>query len=640
MLGRAAHLATLTRSALCWGWLLVVVAGCEVAVVPTPDVGGGATTTHDVVPGSDVLEVDAGPDVTDAQDTDAGSDVTDAGSDVTDTQEVDATPDVSDVVEIDSAPEVTDVDVDVEDATQPAPEWSLVASDLPGAVLALWSDGDELWAAGAAADTAQGATLLRRSDGAWSWIPAPMHGHLWSVHGAPGGDVVYACGDGGALLSIDRASGDVTPVDALVDVPLRGLWAVSDDELWVVGGETWPTDGPGVMVHVSEGQASLVDLAELDVDTAALFGIAADDVGGLWAAGEAGTVLRQVSAAWSAETLGDAPLTAVSALAGEPVAVGGGGQARVYRYLEDDGWSDESPAFLPALGGVAGAPDGALAAVGLVGTVVLADDESSWAPAPPAPVLRDWRAVTWDDGGALWIGGGHLLAAADYGGGAIACLGEAGACDLAEVPELSPAIEPDAWGSDVSDVSDASDGVADDASDVGPELDVELISDVEDVEEVVDDPAYPLGGALTGDFDFALGVVDEDDVFSPLMWHHTLEIVQGNQGGIHLEVALFLELKEGLPAPSINLYFIGQTHIDGDLVGGLTVPKLPILELEPGSGVYVSPPLPLIFDENQASAYLGEPAQTVVAEVCVELTREDDTMATACQLVDLVDLEP
>lgn len=128
----------------------------------------------------------------------------------------------------------------------PGPRWTLQAGPLDPIVLSVGGvDREHLWAVGGTCDLAgdcratSRALILRndgRSDGAsWHEVESPRQAVLWWVH-ALGPDDVWIVGEQGVILHWDGAALDEVPSGLAPEVKLFGVWGVSHDDLWAVGG--------------------------------------------------------------------------------------------------------------------------------------------------------------------------------------------------------------------------------------------------------------------------------------------------------------------------------------------------------------------------------------------------------------------
>jgi len=468
------------------------------------------------------------------------------------------------------------------DATASAPAWHVVLRDLPAALLSVSGRGpDDLWLTGADPGDGGGAWLVHGTPGAFSRVdlrPAdPDGGHLWWTT-APSADAVFTVGERGRAFRIDRPSLAVTRLPTGTDATLYGVWGATPELLWAVGGYVPPRTGPPTVVRITDGVgAPVTDLPpELppDVTLFKVWGAAADDV---WVVGERGTVLHFDGAGWTLTTLPGAPrlVTVHGASATDLVAVGGASQAVLLERGPDGAFRDASPGPYPLLNGVFVAPDGAAAAVGVLGQV-LRRTGGVWTPEPALPLLADWHATWIDARGDVWIAGGNLLSAAAFDAGALLRLGpERVDLPAGPVPALDPVAPADPDPTDVA----APDALADaaPADDLGP---VDTAA-----------PAPPL----------TLGALDAGGAFTAFTDGQSVEIVQGPQGGIHLELAL------RFPAPGdadpIVVTLHAETHLDGAVVGTLDSPDYPAPRVAADLGqTYV---LPVIFVTNDASPYVG-----------------------------------
>ena len=255
----------------------------------------------------------------------------------------------------------------------PAEETFGVAFDATdeGAFLSVWGPReDEIWAVGGQPD----AGVVWRFDGAdWSAVTHPAGPLLNWVHGA--GDVRWIVGNEGRALR-RVGEGDFEVVDTGIDAPLWGVFAVSADEAWAVGGEAVDDGNPPdpVLARYQNGAWSRVDLPAVDRDFRALFKVWGSGPNDVYAVGSKGVILHWDGAAWAQQGSGTGEdLISVfglgSGVGGEVAIVGGRGNGVLARKTAD-GWDTQVLAGNPGFNGIWMAADGTAWIAGNRGSVV------------------------------------------------------------------------------------------------------------------------------------------------------------------------------------------------------------------------------------------------------------------------------
>lgn len=162
------------------------------------------------------------------------------------------------------------------------------------------------------------------------------------------------------------------------------------------------------------------------------------------------------------------------------------------------------------------------------------------------------------------------------------------------------------------------------------------------------DPAAPSGvaDAHTADSDaldgqggplpLELGRLGPDDALVPWSAGAETEVVQGPQGGIHVEAAVRFEAAGLGDAAFVAL--TGSVALSGVPVATLQVDRYAVLR--GADGAYTTQVLPIIFFDSQSTTYLGDPPAPTPATVCVTASLADGREGTVCREVTLVDLEP
>ena len=110
-----------------------------------------------------------------------------------------------------------------------------------------------------------------------------------------------------------------------------------------------------------------------------------------------------------------------------------------------------------------------------------------------------------------------------------------------------------------------------------------------------------------GEFPLGMGVFDEADELLGVAPGQEIEIVQGPQGGVHVEVGFTLALPAEWPAGftrvTVSAVSFEPELYDAEWVGSFASQKYLVVESEPGSRTYLSGMIPVIFDQNLAEYY-------------------------------------
>lgn len=264
------------------------------------------------------------------------------------------------------------------------PAWRSLVSDESAWMLSVTADAERVIVAGGAPGASAGKlgqgviTLVK--NGEVTRLASSQPGLLWWAH-ALSRDVVWLAGEHGTVLRMDLAHPGSDGRPELRSIPtdstatLYGLVALSDDDVWAVGGD----DGrPGVVLH--GGLAGLATDGTVPT-TGTLFKLAAEPAGTLYAVGASGALLRRVAGTWrkDASPVNDRIFTVIAGpQPGEAMAVGGLSTGRALRFSAE-AWSPvELPGDppVPPLAGLATAGR-SLFLVGQRGTVVSRADATS-----------------------------------------------------------------------------------------------------------------------------------------------------------------------------------------------------------------------------------------------------------------------
>jgi len=176
---------------------------------------------------------------------------------------------------------------------------------------------------------------------------------------------------------------------------------------------------------------------------------------------------------------------------------------------------------------------------------------------------------------------------------------------------------------DTSDVTDSIQDTAPDTEDVPP-TDV-AVPDAADVcEPLLNEPVVETSPIV-------LGSAGAGGAYNPSTPGDAIEIVQGPQGGVHVEVAFEVTLSEEFTKSSAKMALTAhsfQPCCMGSMVGSYTNNKFLAFKKDPAQQVFVSGVVPVIFFQNEAIHYQD-------AECCVVLSldvfgpQSDDIVASA-----------
>lgn len=173
-------------------------------------------------------------------------------------------------------------------------------------------------------------------------------------------------------------------------------------------------------------------------------------------------------------------------------------------------------------------------------------------------------------------------------------------------------------------------GAGHDASDVEPDVqpDAGLDAGVADAGSGTD-VATDAGAR----FEVLLGY-ESAGGFAELTDGTELEVVQGSQGGIHVEVLVHIRPAAG--GEETRFWALtGETKLSGEVVASLNVPYYPIV---PEGGLFASEPLPIIFFQDEAEFYLGPALTPTPVVVCLAVGEGGgEAVVDVCRAVVLVD---
>lgn len=433
-----------------------------------------------------------------------------------------------------------------------------VLGPLPAALLSVSAADGELWVVGARDEA--GAFLAKRVGERFERVDlrgvdrdGERGGALWWVDARAGA----AVGERGRLFLLRP---EPTAVETGTTAALYGV-AGHEARLYAVGGP------PATLIAVSGGVAREVVLpAEVPTDVR-LFKVFFDGVV-FHVVGERGVYLR-IEPEGAAELVtyrpvpGGPRLVTVHGRGGSLVAVGG--ETRGYAIELGDGARLVAPGAVAPLSGVAVGPR--TLATGFLGLLLERRGES-WREVPGLGPMFDGHAVAFE-GDVAWVAGGRLLDGSLRGG---------------ELWRVGPA------------------GVG--ASSVTTLDVVEVGDEVTGDTEVVTPSCEPLAGAA----ELELGTRDHMGCFAGYGAGDEATIINGPQGGSHVEVALRFPGQESRVDLSLAL------SVDGTTVARFEADDFPTEVDTFDRSARITTDLPVIFAGADASAWVGREA-TLTAEV-------------------------
>lgn len=280
----------------------------------------------------------------------------------------------------------------------PPPAWRVVTTDPTGWLLAVAATDERILAAGGQPGSGPGrpgqgviTTVRGVAPAVVQRQPSPQPGMLWWVHALPGG-IAWFVGENGSVVRYDETQPGPPALRAVptsTTATLYGVWALSDDDVWAVGGD----DGqPGVILH---GDRSGLTIDPTAPTVGSLFKVFATG-GQLFVVGSGGVILRRSGGAWTRDPTPttDRLLTTWGSGPTDVFAVGGLGDGQALHF-DGQGWTLLPQGGLEALAGLTVTEDEVLVTGqrGLIATRPrTAADSVPWQRAP-TPTELDLHAA-------------------------------------------------------------------------------------------------------------------------------------------------------------------------------------------------------------------------------------------------------
>lgn len=285
------------------------------------------------------------------------------------------------------------------------PKWSMVATQLPSALLSVWGTSEhDVWTVGS--DSGDGPLVMHFDGSAWSRMNTGVSGNLWWVFGFTDGPV-YLGGEGG--LIVRYASGTFTRLTTPGTAVVSGIWGSSPDDLWAVGAESGGAKGAFAWrLRGGDRWEAAAGFPSALADTDALWKVWGRGPNDVWFVGSAGKLLHWDGAAFTQSSAGTGEaLFTVHANSTQFAAVGGFGTGKL---LENSGsgWTNASPPGAASLIGVWLTEQGGFA-VGQYGTVFTRADGGWSEVATGFSLSQSLHSVWVDPSGGVWAAGGNVV---------------------------------------------------------------------------------------------------------------------------------------------------------------------------------------------------------------------------------------
>jgi hypothetical protein len=279
------------------------------------------------------------------------------------------------------------------------------ATDL-GWMMSGWGPGDgTLWVVGG---QLQNGRIFHQDAAGWNEVDIGVSVSLLNwVHGTSRSDV-FAGGNDGSILHFDGTTWTLQPTPT--DEPVWGLWAVSPDDVWAVGGDVASSNPPFVLHYDGQAWSAATLPSIVRPGVHALFkawGATADDV---YMVGQNGVVLHYDGQSFTELFVGvSQDLIGIWGTgAADVVIVGGRGTAEIVHY-DGDQWQKAPASALPGLNGVWTRSPGVAHAVGVNGTVIRVNPATLEVTPETAPTSLDLHGVFADARGQLIALGANFV---------------------------------------------------------------------------------------------------------------------------------------------------------------------------------------------------------------------------------------
>ncbi len=286
-----------------------------------------------------------------------------------------------------------------------ADNWSLMLSDLPGALTSVWgTSATDVWAVGGDPDDRSGNTVLHYDGSQWERLTTGYNGDLWWVFGFADGPV-YMSGKNGLVLKYQN--GTFERMDTPGTATVYGIWGVSPNDLWAVGGNV--TGGAFAWRYEGEGWQPAEGFPGEIAASDSLFKAWGSSNNDVWLIGTGGITIHFDGTTFSTDpSQTTRHLFTVHGRTGDYAAVGGFGSGVIVQH-DGQEWKDVTPNGAPHVIGVYLDDKGSYA-VGVEGSVLRREDGKWQVLDTGLDLIQALHAVWVDPEGGVWAAGGQVLA--------------------------------------------------------------------------------------------------------------------------------------------------------------------------------------------------------------------------------------
>jgi hypothetical protein len=323
-----------------------------------------------------------------------------------------------------------------------APQWQLLASQLPAALLSVSARSpSDVYAVGA--DKGHGPLVLHYDGSAWQALQTGSSGDLWWVQAMPGGPVLMS-GASATVLRFDGSRFDRMPTPGLGKQTVYGVWGTSGDDFYAVGSAAGRN---GFIWHYRGGafvsEPLPLDLPRLaDGEVPGFFKVWGTG-GEVWVVGAGGAIVHRTGAGpFSVVHSGtNDTLFTVHGTGERRLAVGGSSNGVLLQLDAAGAVSDVSPPGAGLIQGVFASDRFGDWVSGERGSVYTRGGTGPFVPVDHGlalPPTASLHSITVDASGGVWsVGGGVLTPALD--GGVLLHFGQPVAPVAVEPPEAMTA---------------------------------------------------------------------------------------------------------------------------------------------------------------------------------------------------------
>ena len=286
-------------------------------------------------------------------------------------------------------------------------KWEVIHEKLPAALTAVWGrNSNDIWAVGGNTVDQTGSLILHFNGKEWKRVYSNSDSDLWWIFGFDTGPIFFGGSKG---LILKYSEGQFETMETPGDATVFGIWGVSENDLWAVGGNI--INGAFAWRYYGDKWENAERFPAGLSRTQSLFKVWGENSEKVWLIGTNGkTIFFNGKDFIGQSTKTQYPLFTIHGNNNfNTTIVGGLVKGIILEYI-DDSWVEKSPKNTPHLMGIFRRENQAYA-VGINTSVLHQINNEQWKKIDTGIKSKKGLHSVWiDEKGGVWTVGGDVLA--------------------------------------------------------------------------------------------------------------------------------------------------------------------------------------------------------------------------------------